>query len=808
MEAADPQDRERTATRAARPWRRAAAALGLVLAVVATAGAGQAEQQPPASAAPAAAVSAHAIAAAETGEGAPFDPTVAEAALNRISNRLATTADDKTLQALASEVGAIQSAASRVYAGQAAQLADVQAELRRHPVRRHERAAETEARAKLQQQQSQLAAQAAEIRGVAAHAETVFSSIAERRRAGFSARVLARTPSPLEPDFWTSLASATGSDLERLQWMARRTISVPLSAPEPRGIGGLIIGILIAVTILWPLRRLLDHLGWRRADQLPEGGARHVVAVVWRVLVDVAAPALAAQVVRLGARWGGLLAGPADQLAQALVGAVAWAAMVLALGRALATGREPAERLIRLGESEAARARTSLWVVAVVTAGGFFLQRLNYVVGASVSATIAANCVISLAYAGAAFLILTSFGRDGGERDALAQGAERRRAPAWTLISLALGAAIVGAVGAVLLGYSTLAALIAGQIFWLSLIAAATFLSIRLVDSVFTALFHDRGRANRTFQQLFGLRSSTVAQLGLLLSAGFQLVIVLFAIMLALTPFGESGQRLMTHLRGFGGDLQFGKVTVSPISIAGGIATFMVGAGLAHLARAWVERRYLPVTRWDAGVRNSVATGVSYVGMLIALLSALAVTGVGLAQMALVASALSVGIGFGLQQIVQNFVAGVILLIERPVKVGDWVNVGGVEGDVLDIRVRATDIRNRDGSTVIVPNSSLITTNVENKTGGGRQTRIQLQVTITKAADVSKARDAILEIARARKDVLQTPEPEVYIDALTAGGGATLNAWIYVADPRSGARIRSELYFSLLDLFQQRQIAM
>ena len=745
-----------------------------------------------------------------------FDFAAADQTLTRLQNRVAATTDDRTLQIMAAQAAAVDGAANRLYASQEAQVTRLQDQLRRTPFRRRAKPAEAQARAALVAEHAAAASQAAQTRAVVARAEIVFSQIAERRREGFSARVLEQTASPLDPDFWTALASATGTDLARLEAMTDRVLEVAAAAPQPRAAAGVLLGLLSALFVVWPLRRLCIYLGWRRARRLGERSATHVVALVWQVLVEVAAPTMAAEAIRLGLRWGGLLATPADLLAQAAVGAVAWAATVLALGRALATARDRSARLLDLGDDEAGRARATLWVVAAVTAAGFFLQKLNYVVGTSVSATIASNCVVALAYAAAAFLIVTSFGRTGAGAgtgaDAAADGeetaADHQRAPAWTVVSLALAGAVAATVGAVLCGYTTLAALIAGQIFWLSLIAAAALLLLRLVDGVFAALFRPHGRAFRVLQQLFGLQTSTIAQLGLLISAGVQVMVVLIAMMLALTPFGGSGERLIGHIRSVGGDLQFGKIIVSPLSIVGGLATFVVGVGLSHMVRAWVERRYLPVTRWDAGLRNSVATGVSYLGVIIALIAALAVTGVGLAQMALVASALSVGIGFGLQQIVQNFVAGVILLIERPVKVGDWVNVGGVEGDVLDIRVRATDIRSRDGSTVIVPNSTLITTNVENKTLGHAQTRIQLQVAITKAADVAKARDAILEVAGRRDDVLKRPAPEVYIDALTAGGGANLNAWLYVAEPRAAARIRSEIYFALLEAFQGREIAM
>jgi small-conductance mechanosensitive channel len=546
----------------------------------------------------------------------------------------------------------------------------------------------------------------------------------------------------------------------------------------------------------------LDRFGRKRATL--SVARSHSLSVSWRVGLEIAIPTLAAEAVRLGAQWGGLLAPAGDQIAQAAVGSIAWAAAVLALGRGLALARQPHHRLLNIGDKIANRARAALRVVAVVTAGGFFIERINYIVGASLAATIAANCIISLAYVAAAALALANFGRDDDlPLNRVADSAGVTRTPLWTLFSLTLGAAILTTVGAVLLGYTTLAALISGQIFWLGLLAAGAVLALRLVDDLFASLFHERGQAARALHQLFGLRSSVVLQVGLLMSAGLQVLIFLAVAMLALTPFGESGQLFIGHVRQLGSDIHLGKVTISPSGVAGGIVTLVVGIGLAHLARNWVVRRYLPVTHWDAGVSNSVSTGVTYVGIALAIAGALAVTGVGLQQIALVAGALSVGIGFGLQQIVQNFVAGIILLIERPVKVGDWVNVGGVEGDVLAIRVRATDIRSLDGSTIIVPNSNLITTNVQNKSSGAERARLLLEVTLGTSDDVPKTLALMLELLKARSDILQTPAPEVFVDGLVAGGGATLVASLYIADPRAGDRLKSEVYIAILTRLKQ-----
>ena len=581
--------------------------------------------------------------------------------------------------------------------------------------------------------------------------------------------------------------------------LASVDLAAAWDAPEPRGLAGIAIGSLAAVLFLAPFRLWLGRIGWRlrrRFHEVPRSPA-----IVWMVVIDLAAAVLAAGAARLGLKWGGLLVPSADLLAKAVVAGLVWAAAILALGRALATDPDPDHRLLRISDRQALRTRFALVVVALVSAAGLFLQRLNYVVGASVAATIGANCVVSLAYAAAALLLLVSFSPQTSER-----APDQPRAPARTLISLLIAAAAVAAIAAVLLGYSTLAALISGQVFWLSVLAATTYLILRLVDDLCGLFANERSRAARVLANLLGLKVSTVIQVGLLVCAGVQLVIVLAAIAMALTPFGQSGELLFRNIRAVGGSIQIGKATVSPLAIAAGLATFGFGVSLAHMARGWLVRRYLPATDWDAGVRNSVSTGVAYVGVGVALVCALAVTGLGFAQIALIASALSVGIGFGLQQVVQNFVAGVILLIERPVKVGDWVSVAGVEGDVLDIRVRATEIRTFDCSTVIVPNSSLITSNVQNRSVGDRRTRLQLQINVAKPADAPKARDLMLSLADANTDVLHKPDPAVFIEALAGGGAAQLSLWVYLADPREARRVKSELYFAILAAFQQEEI--
>ncbi len=145
---------------------------------------------------------------------------------------------------------------------------------------------------------------------------------------------------------------------------------------------------------------------------------------------------------------------------------------------------------------------------------------------------------------------------------------------------------------------------------------------------------------------------------------------------------------------------------------------FVGGLFALRIVKRWLSERLLPETNMDAGMRASLVTLVGYLGFVLLAMLVMSTLRINLTSLTWVVSALSVGIGFGLQAIVQNFISGLILLTERPVKVGDWVSLGGVEGDIRRINVRATEIQMGDRSTVIVPNSQFISQTVRNVTMG------------------------------------------------------------------------------------------
>ncbi|HEX3916285.1 MAG TPA: DUF3772 domain-containing protein [Caulobacteraceae bacterium] len=745
----------------------------------------------------------------------PVQPPVQAPAqiLAQLGAQAQITSNDAALATMGQRAAAIEAqarASEAAHAGALAKLQQAIAEATPKP-RHTPTAAERTKLAALHAEAAPLQAQLQQDTVLVASADATFNAIAERRREGFSARLLTRSPSPLAPDFWSALGDAAAADGARIQAMVNDEAAALQSASEPRALLGCGAALALGAFIVFPARRWLEKLGRRKTGDAVHPDFARTGAALWVAAVGAGAPTLAAGLLHAAAQWGGLLSSDADALAGSAVVAVAWASAIVSLGRVMATDADRSQRLLPLPDTAAQRLRLPLAATALVTGAGFMLTKLNYVAGASVAATIAANCAISIAYAAVAALILVSFGRSRAPA-AAAQGApqpanEVAQAPVWTLVSLVLGAAIVITLGAVFAGYTTLAAITSGQIFWLSIIAGVAYLLMRFADDLCALVFSEHGWASRALALLFSFRRSTIGQAGVLLSAALQLVILIGALSLALTPFGRGGDLLAANIGQLGAPIRFGSATVSPAAIAAGIVTLVLGMALARMVQRWIVRRYLPATDWDSGVRNSVTTGVGYLGVAVAILCALSATGLGMAQLALVASALSVGIGFGLQNVVQNFVSGVILLVERPVKVGDWVSIDGIEGDVRRIRVRATEIETSDQSTVILPNSDLITKAVQNRTLGEPSGRIKLQLSITRPADVRKARTAILKVAKERPEITQIPPPEVYIENLGAGGAVNLTCFFFVHTPREAYKVRSACYFEILDALQEGEIA-
>ena len=255
--------------------------------------------------------------------------------------------------------------------------------------------------------------------------------------------------------------------------------------------------------------------------------------------------------------------------------------------------------------------------------------------------------------------------------------------------------------------------------------------------------------------------------------------------------------------------IPIGGIRIVPTNIVGGIIAFTVLLAITGWIKRWIDKRWLrQIISSDRGARDALVTIVGYTGFTISLLVGLSIAGINVTGLAVVAGALSVGIGFGLQSIANNFVSGIILLFERPIKAGDFVTVGDVEGFVKKISIRATEIETLDNQDMLVPNSELISGRVTNWVLHNPYGRLRIRVGVAYGSDINKVKQILEAVSHENKSVItdgRVSPPK----ALFMGFGDSALEFelrVRIFDIKKRYDVVSELNFKIDEEFQKNHI--
>ena len=349
-------------------------------------------------------------------------------------------------------------------------------------------------------------------------------------------------------------------------------------------------------------------------------------------------------------------------------------------------------------------------------------------------------------------------------------------------------------------GYVDLGNLV-GIIFLRSVhMAALLYTAVRILEGLIIIALHVRPLGSLRVVSLH--RSTLQRRTGRLL----EVLAILFWLNLILNFFGLLTPLISTIQAALNASIVIGSLNVSLGSILAFLIAIWASFLISRFLRFLLEEDVYHYFFLERGIPYAISTMLHYVILLVGFFVALGALGIDLTKITILAGAFSVGIGFGLQNVINNFVSGLILLFERPIKIGDIIEVSGNIGEVRRIGIRASIIRTADGSEVIVPNGSLISSQVTNWTLSDRGRAVEISVSVAGGADVQRVAELLKNTAASHPDVAKKPAPQVYVVNLTAGA-VTFQLRVWTDRNEAWAQLRSDLSVAVNNALTREKIA-
>jgi potassium efflux system protein len=633
---------------------------------------------------------------------------------------------------------------------------------------------------------------------LAAEAEQTRTSITARQRHLFTHTVFTQAASLASPALWINViheAPGTASAVQALfrDWFT--SANNRLDRQELLLFWGSMAFICLGYVLLTQFaRRVLAR------DSTASEPSRFLKIVgAWWVTLLIAVPPIAA-IFFIGLVFEAfdLISTRVRPFAEAFGWSVVRIALAAGISRGLFAPTRPTWRLANPSDTNSERiVRVAITVASLVSVTRLF-EALNEIINASPAFSVATRGVGAVLAAIALGIGLSGFGGEASDDNVGPRVTASRdwfgllRAVAW-MVTLAV-------IISVLIGYAALGSFLIDQAVWISAVVCVFVMSTVLVDEGIAAGFRPSSRLGHWLVAIFGLRGKSLELAGIMLGGIARLTLLLAAAFLVLAPWGFQSTDVPIDFGAVFFGFKIGDITISLSSVMIAVFIFGIAYAVMRAVQEWLDKRLLPHTTLDPGLRNSITTSIGYIGFLAAIGLSLGYLGLSFQNLAIVAGALSVGIGFGLQSIVNNFVCGLILLWERAVRVGDWIVVGPDEGFVRRINVRSTEIETFDRAQVIVPNSTLIGGVVKNLVRNDRTGRLVIPITVAGTANPEKVREVLLEIARSHELILKMPAPRVLLARISASE-LNFELHTFIADVETAIRVKSDLNFEILKRF-------